>query len=162
MSQFVFFWGGPFSQWFKADIVIGGQTYNTCEQFMMAEKARLFGDTETLKLIMATSDPKKQKALGRQVKSYDDVKWREHAKLAVYRANYAKFTQNPLLASEMLQHRGKIFVEASPYDTVWGIGLAEDDPRALDPSQWQGTNWLGEILTLVMEDIITSHTTQAL
>lgn len=164
MNQYVFFWGNQdiYSQWYKAGFTIGNVTYNCCEQFMMAEKARLFNDLDTLALIMATNDPKKQKALGRQVKGYDDVKWREHAKMAVYRGNYAKFTQNPLLAAEMLQHRGKTFVEASPYDKVWGIGMTEDDPRAQDPAQWDGTNWLGEIVTLVMEDIITSHTQQAL
>ena len=44
-------------------------------------------------------------------------------------------------------------VEASPEDKIWGIGLSEDDPRAQDKSQWQGTNWLGEIITQVREDL---------
>ncbi len=161
MSDFVFFWGGPYSQWFKAEFKIGDVTYNTCEQWMMAEKARLFGDTETLAKILKIKDPKAQKALGRQVKGFVKEVWDANAKMIVYRGNYAKFTQNAELLPDLLSHTGKVFVEASPYDNIWGIGLAADDPKALDPATWEGTNWLGEIITLVRDDIISSHRAQA-
>jgi predicted NAD-dependent protein-ADP-ribosyltransferase YbiA (DUF1768 family) len=39
-----------------------------------------------------------------------------------------------------------VLVEASPDDDTWGILLAEDDPRALDPAQWLGRNLLGYAL----------------
>jgi ribA/ribD-fused uncharacterized protein len=44
-------------------------------------------------------------------------------------------------------------VEASPFDKIWGIGYAADNPKATNRSQWRGTNWLGEVLTQVRTDI---------
>ena len=44
-------------------------------------------------------------------------------------------------------------MEASPYDTIWGIGLAAEDPRAKDPSQWRGQNLLGFALMEVRDEI---------
>lgn len=31
-------------------------------------------------------------------------------------------------------------IEASPYDTIWGIGFSGDQPQSLHPEQWRGTN----------------------
>lgn len=42
---------------------------------MMVEKARLFGDEEIAKKMLATTDPKKHKALGRKVKGFDGGVW---------------------------------------------------------------------------------------
>ena len=67
-SEFVFFWSGPYSQWAKYPMVIDGVSYVTCEQYMMAEKARLFGDREAEVGIMAAKDPREQKRLGRKVR----------------------------------------------------------------------------------------------
>ncbi len=44
-----------------------------------------------------------------------------------------------------------MLVEASPVDTVWGIGMAGDDPRANDPRQWLGQNLLGFALVVVRD-----------
>lgn len=35
-----------FSQWFPADFVVDDVAYNCTEQYMMAEKARVFGDDD--------------------------------------------------------------------------------------------------------------------
>ena len=149
-NGFVLFWGGPFSQWYPHKMVIDDKEYVTCEQYMMAMKASTFGDKEALDAIMATKDPKKQKAIGRTVKNFNPQIWEKICRDVVFRANLAKF-QDPELKKFLFSFGNEEIVEASPYDKIWGIGLSEDDPRAMDKSQWQGTNWLGEAIMQVRE-----------
>ena len=152
-DNFYFFWGGPFSQWGKYPIKIDDVEYCTNEQYMMACKARLFEDKETLDKIMEEKDPKKQKALGRQVKNFDKDKWEKICRDVVYRANYAKFTQHNDLYDFLMNTNSKIIVEASPYDCIWGIGLSVSDERIYDIDKWRGTNWLGEAIMKVRKNI---------
>jgi len=153
-EKFTFFWKGEFSQFYPAKIVVDNITYSTNEQYMMAGKAILFNDRDTLLKIMNTSNPREQKALGREVKNFDKDKWEAEAKNIVYKGNYAKFTQHPTLQKMLLATAGTTLVEASPKDAIWGIALSEDDPRAQDRATWQGRNWLGEVLTEVRNDIM--------
>jgi ribA/ribD-fused uncharacterized protein len=154
--QFVFFWGGPFSQWAKYSMTIDGKTYSTCEQFMMAEKARLFGDTEAEAGIMASANPRKQKELGRNVKNFEEARWNAAREEIVYRANLAKYSQNPQLREALLATGTKIIAEASPQDAIWGIGMAEDHPNVTETSLW-GQNLLGKALMRVRETLQTSQ-----
>lgn len=151
-SDFVFFWGGIFSQWYPSEFSIDRVYYETAEQYMMAEKARLFKDEKALLEIMSSSDPEVQKFWGRQVKNFDKTKWDAVCKDIVFKGNYAKFTQDPNLMREILSTT-KELVEASPYDKIWGIGLKAGNPLAWSKSTWEGTNWLGEVLMKVRETI---------
>jgi ribA/ribD-fused uncharacterized protein len=45
----------------------------------------------------------------------------------------------------------RILVEASPVDAIWGIGLAADDPKVMQPELWPGENLLGFALMVVRE-----------
>ena len=53
----------------------------------------------------------------------------------------------------MLYGKGRNFVEASPYDKIWGIGLGENDPDAQDPQKWKGDNLLGKVLDEVYQTL---------
>ena len=46
----------------------------------------------------------------------------------VVKGNIAKFSQNEKPLDLLLSTDDKILVEASPKDTVWGIGLDESSP----------------------------------
>jgi hypothetical protein len=153
MNKYTFFWNGPFSQWERSSFVIDSVVYNTAEQYMMAQKALFFKDYDIFNKILNSKNPSEQKGFGLQVKNFDKDKWDAVCKDFVYRGNYAKFKQNKSLYNALMNTGDTELVEASPYDKIWGIGLAEDDPRANDKSQWQGTNWLGEIITRVREDL---------
>lgn len=152
-SRFFFFWGGPFSQWAKYPMEVDGRTYNTCEQFMMAGKARLFGDEAIFEEIMKARDPSVQKKLGRKVANFDSEVWNAHAREIVYQGNLAKFSQHEKLKAVLMDTGDRTIVEASPMDMIWGIGMAEDDPQAPHPHLWQGTNWLGECIQRVRDTL---------
>lgn len=150
---FFFSNGSIYSNWYLADITIDDITYNCCEQYMMRKKAQLFGDFLTAAQVMETPMPREQKALGRQVKGFDPDVWGSVARDVVFRANMVKFTQHNELETALYETRHTLLVEASPYDTVWGIGLSEVDAIRVGVEHWRGTNWLGQILTEVRESI---------
>ena len=163
MSQYIFFWKqeekpyGCFSQWYRSSFQVDDLHFNCAEQYMMWSKAMLFQDEESSQKILAESRPWEQKILGRGVKNFDTKVWEKNCKDIVYRGNYHKFTQNPQLKEILFSTEGYELVEASPVDRVWGIGLAETDPRARRKHQWRGTNWLGEVLTKLREDLIDNE-----
>ena len=121
-------------------------SYCSAEQFMMAEKARTFGDDETLEKILSARLPRRIKGLGREVKGFNGKKWDSVKFEIVVRGNMAKFSQNRALLSFLLGTGDAMLVEASPYDCIWGVGLKESDRDILDPDKWKGENLLGKAL----------------
>ena len=160
-DDFVFFWGHTdrkedvnkscLSQWYMCSFVVDNVSYNCAEQFMMAEKARIFGDDDTWQQIMASYDPMTIKKLGRKVRNFNAYVWKKNCQQIVKRGNLAKFSQNQKLLEYLLGTGDKILVEASPKDTIWGIGLAEDASEASNPRLWQGENLLGFALMEVRD-----------
>jgi len=157
VDNYFLFWRDWPSQWHPSTFTIGGVTYSHAEQFMMAEKAKLFGDEVIRKKILDSNSPHTQKKLGRIVGNFDEDKWNSVAKEIVFLGNIAKFSQNEGFMNELLATKDLILVEASPYDKVWGIGLSQDDPDATRPEKWKGTNWLGEVLMRVRDVLTYKH-----
>jgi ribA/ribD-fused uncharacterized protein len=158
-----FFWDGPFSQWYPSyfkvrENKIGGYGYGTimfncAEQYMMFKKASLFEDHITATLILGTDDPKRQKKYGRGVQGFDKEFWESKCKEIVYDGNIAKFSQSLKLRKALFNTGNTLLVEASPFDAIWGIGLNEAQAKLTPKEDWKGTNWLGEILTRVRDDL---------
>lgn len=120
---------------------------------MMAEKASLFKDEATRALILQAPTPGAAKALGRQIRNFNEAVWVNNRFPIVVRTNREKFSQNPELGHFLKQTGSRILVEASPVDRIWGIGLAQDDERVFDPSLWEGLNLLGFALMQVRDEI---------
>lgn len=95
-----------------------GGYYNCAEQYMMAEKARLFGDEDVRSQILSEYHPMAIKKLGRKVRNYDDAVWKARRFDVVVEGNMAKFSQNSKLGDFLLETGEKILVEASPNDDV--------------------------------------------
>ena len=164
--RFTMFWGPQneadhvtescLSQWYPAPFARDGVRYLTAEHWMMAEKARLFGDAAMLERILATESPREAKQLGGLVRRFDESTWKAHRFEIVVRGNMSKFSQNPALLAFLEQTGEAILVEASPVDRVWGIGLARHDERAHNPLTWRGLNLLGFALMQARERLRAS------
>ena len=159
--KWLFFWGHEspaggvtracLSQWYPSVFEVDGVSYPTAEHWMMAEKARLFGDAGALQRILAAPHPGAAKAIGREVRAFDEAAWSAARYGIVVRGNLAKFSAADSLREFLLGSHQRVLVEASPLDYVWGIGLAGEDERARQPSLWRGSNLLGFALMEVRE-----------
>lgn len=160
--KYLYFWGHQerrpgdagascLSQWYPSGFVLGGTQYPTAEHWMMAEKARLFGDGEVLARILSARTPAEAKKLGGLVRGFEEQAWRERRVSIVAAGNFFKFNQNPAIGRFLIGTGDRVLVEASPIDRIWGIGLPHDDPRAEDPPAWRGLNLLGFALMDVRE-----------
>jgi len=152
--KYIFFWGHTnkyneevgkfcFSQWFEYPFTVDNITYKTAEHWMMAHKAWLFKDKNIYDKIINCDKPGEAKELGRQVLGYDEQIWNEKKFEIVKLGNIHKFNQHPKMAEYLLLTENRILVEASPIDTIWGIGLSQDSNDIENIYAWRGQNMLG-------------------
>ncbi|MEU7426929.1 NADAR family protein [Streptomyces sp. NPDC040750] len=131
------------SQWWPSPFVVDGVRYATAEHWMMAGKARLFGDAEAERRVLQAAHPSEAKKEGRLVRGFDDAIWRRERFAVVVEGSVHKFAADGDLRAFLLGTGDRVLVEASPVDRVWGIGLAATDEAASDPERWRGPNLLG-------------------
>ncbi|MGW3420908.1 NADAR family protein [Streptomyces phaeochromogenes] len=152
--KYLHFWGhraradgqvgaGCLSQWWPSPFTVDGVEYRTAEHWMMARKARLFGDERAERLALDAPNPALAKKAGRLVRGFDEAVWERERFGIVVEGSVGKFASDGELRSFLLGTGERVLVEASPLDRVWGIGLAADDDRAVDPARWRGANLLG-------------------
>jgi len=154
--KFVFFHNpneenGFLSNWWLSDFIINDITFSSMEQYMMYQKSLCFNDMETATKILETPNVAQIKALGRQVKNYDDNYWNGVRQIIVYEGLLAKFSQNDELKKQLISTGDTILAECAVQDRIWGIGLSMKDANRFDRSQWKGQNLLGYALMLVRD-----------
>jgi len=145
---------------------------------MMYQKALLFNDPETGARILEADHPRDVKALGRQVRGFDDGTWKAGRERIVREGSYLKFTRPlhlypapevsaegvgegeeegngtaTLTLRQMLLTTGDTeLVEASPYDNIWGIGFRAGEAATRSRHKW-GLNLLGKALMEVRKQL---------
>ncbi|MFD3478098.1 NADAR family protein [Streptomyces sp. NPDC058695] len=175
--KYLYFWGHApradgtigascLSQWWVAPFTVDGVEYATAEHWMMAAKARLFGDAEAERRAVGAAHPSQAKKAGRLVRGFDEDVWARERFGIVVEGSVHKFAAHADLREFLLGTgersergvppaegwgRGRVLVEASPLDRVWGIGLAADAEAAADPRRWRGPNLLGFALMAARE-----------
>lgn len=144
---------GYLSNWYLSDFTVDGQRFSSMEQYMMYQKAQLFGDSQAAARILATDNVGKIKALGRSVQPYDDLVWNGLRQIIVYDGLLAKFAQNEELKEKLLATGDALLAECAVQDKIWGIGLSMKDEKRFDPKAWLGQNLLGFALMRVRDKL---------
>lgn len=128
--KFVTFWQADegcenriFSQWYQKVFFVNGRKYDTAEQYMMSEKALLFGDFDSYKTIVNEPNPKICKQLGRQVKNFDSQVWNNSFREILFHGNLGKLQSDIEFVDALLSTGDAVLVEASPTDDIYGAGL---------------------------------------
>lgn len=153
-----FFTGNDvFSNFYYAPFKHQGKTFKWSEQAIMYRKAMLFGATQVAGHILRAKTPKEAKELGRSRQiPFDEVVWKQN-RMRIYEEVLLDKFSDSRLKKRILEMGDRTFVEASPYDRIWGCGLSENDSRILIESNWPGLNLLGKVLKNVQTQLKTGE-----
>ena len=150
MSKCIYFWkpsdnNGYLGNWYDSPFTKHGICFINNEQYFMWGKQQLFDPKNLLleKKILEATNSSVIKKLGRFVQNFNQSVWDTEKYEIMKIGLIEKFSQNTLLKQELLNTNDAILVEASPYDTIWGIGLNEQDAKI---KKWRGENLLGKAL----------------
>jgi ribA/ribD-fused uncharacterized protein len=124
-----------------------GTEFHHSEGLFIALKAYYFNRNRAeMDIIANFIDPRDAKAYGRKsIANFNQFFWEQGREQIMEHAVYLKFKQNDELRYQLLKTDNKIFVEASPYDSIWGVGITVC-PEAADPKNWKGLNLLGQVM----------------
>jgi ribA/ribD-fused uncharacterized protein len=106
------------------------------------EKKRALYDSCLCKCLRSKS-PKEQKGYGRRCRNFDLKIWDIVSIPVVVSCLIARAEADDVLRRLYNQAGSRVFVEGSPTDTIWGVGIHWDDATIDDESNWRGANKLG-------------------
>ena len=135
----------PLSNHYKCDFKVKGEAYNCLEQYLMIQKAILFGDQQSVVALAKEQNPVSQKIIGAKISNFRRDVWQAEAGKILYEGLCAKFSQNPILKKFLLETNETELVEANPRDSFFGIRIGLNNPAVWDRASWKGTNLQGYI-----------------
>ncbi|WP_093024289.1 NADAR family protein [Pustulibacterium marinum] len=139
------------SRKYESSFKVNGIVYKTAEHWMMAQRARLFHEDKLAEAIIAADSIQKVQQLSREVNDKNEVIWKERRFDLAVEGNIHKFSQNPELKRFLLNTDEDVLVEANKNESVWGIGMGVENPKATEVFQWKGRNLLGFALMEVRD-----------
>lgn len=116
-------------------------------------KAAVFGDIRQLYKIQRAFSPFEALRLGREVRGFDKEVWNRRCRSVMDHVHRSKLLSSNELMAQARTLIGKRFVEASPKDVFWGVGLSENNPLIRDPRNWRGLNNHGQSWDRVLRRI---------
>ena len=146
----------PLSNFYPSSFVHEGVQYISSEQLIQANKAKLFGDTDTYNEILCCTISLECKNLSKQIRNVDERKWEEEALNTCLPGIRAKFYQNTNVMDTLLNKTGKKRIVECTSDRLWGTGMPLGDPECLNPTKWISQGIMGQILEYIREEAVNS------
>ena len=139
-----------FSPWSTASFYDGDEKlFINAAQYIIYCKALLSEDLNTAQAVLKAKSPDVITKLNSKIKGFDQALWDQNKDIIVERANYFKFTQNPIV-NDLLKRTGNaLLVYASPDDADLGIGMTSQQATNVDPTDYIGQNVLGKAIMRV-------------
>ncbi|CAK5060620.1 unnamed protein product [Meloidogyne enterolobii] len=141
----------PFSNFFPATFDLWGFRFSCSEQAYTYIKAWYFKDEYSITQIMEETYPHKIKRLGRTIKNFNRREWNSVSEEYMFQILTAKFTQNRILAQDLINTKRLQIIEVNPYDSRWGCALSIDQLKAGKP--FKGENLMGKLLEEVRKNL---------
>ena len=142
----------PLSNFHPAAFVYNNIHYTTSEQFIQHQKALYFNDHQMATRIITAERPADCKAMGTDIKNFNQDRWDSIAKEICKPGIREKFKQQPALMDVLINcTQDKLIVECAS-DKVWGTGYALSKPDCLNKRKWVSQGILGEILTEIRDE----------
>ena len=130
---------GELCNYYVRDMVIDGVTWPAVEHYYQAQKTL---DPAYQQKIHDAATPAEAKALGNAPECVYRPDWSTWKIMAMRRALFAKFTQNPDLRELLLGTGNRVLHENSMKDYYWGIGETRT-----------GLSMLGKLLMALREEL---------
>jgi hypothetical protein len=114
----------------------------------------MFGDNYIADRILGTpqAHPSEHRRLGRMVRNFNASVWDCESARVVALASSLKFAHGTRLGNLLASTHRKVLVEASPHDSIWGIGFSEQHAIA-NVMSW-GRNKLGMALMKARAELL--------
>ena len=141
--HFFFSASSPLSNFHPSQFTIERETYEYGEEYIQAQKAKLFNDDESYAKIRAAKSPGEMKALGSKVTGFSRDLWAKYSRGVAKKCHQAKFSQNEVIKKYLLETGTQTLVEAAPKDSLWGIGIGLFDPNIMAKRESWGDNIQG-------------------
>lgn len=142
----VFFAGeySPLSNLHPCRLETEERIFPSSEHLYQYERALALDRNDVAEQVLETTTPRDAMIKGKQIKATDE--WTKTEGLNIMKTILQlKFETVPRFRDLVLQHHGKIFVEASRHQ-IWGIGLPFTARTLEDSKSWNGDNLMGKAL----------------
>ena len=149
-----YFWGGsnPLSNFHKCDFQENDVSFTSVEQYFVYKKAHHFSDEVAKQKVLTLQDPVQIKRT--MIKGYDKAQWAPMSERVMEQGLSLKFHQDEGMKKALLATEHRELIEASPYDSMWGIGIGLHSESLTDKTKW-GSNRLGKLLMEIRERLVT-------